>query len=263
MKEPIVDIPSKIAVSIKDLTKKFKVEKTYIDVLTTLSFEIQKQEIISILGSSGCGKSTLLRLIAGLEVIDSGIISIFGQTPEKARTKGLVGFAFQDPSLLPWRTVIENVSLPFDINPNSKSDDLINKSLELVELDNKTDLYPKQLSGGMSERVGLARAIVSEPKLLLLDEPFRSLDEITRRNLNVKLRGILHSKDNLSTTIFVTHSIVEALYLSNRVIVLSGQPASIIKIWDIPKIILNNAEEVYNNMQLMNIREEILDAIQE
>lgn len=254
---------SEIAFSFVKVTKGFKNGNVYVNVLDSLSFDVFENETVAIVGPSGCGKSTLLKLAAGLDDCDSGAITVLRRSVAVAQKSGAIGFAFQNPSLLPWRTVKENVHLPFDINPRHGHEELVSKSLALVELSDYADFLPAKLSAGMAERTGLARALVSNPKILLLDEPFRSLDEITRRDLNKKLREIICSSVTQSTTIFVTHSIAEALYLADRVILLSNRPAKIVKVWRIPHISLDNVEDVYINKEISDIRQDVLATMQQ
>lgn len=185
--------------------------------------EIAEGELVALLGPSGCGKSTLLRLVAGLDEADAGEVSV--RIPD---TPGSVGFVFQDAHLLPFRTVLENVELPLELAwvDQGRRRHAAREALAAVELEGAEARYPSELSGGMRMRVSIARALVTEPKLLLLDEPFAALDEITRHRLDERLRA-LHAERGL-TILFVTHSIAEAAFLASRVIVLSRSPARIV-----------------------------------
>ncbi len=191
-------------------------------IIENLSVDVAPGEFVSIIGPSGCGKSTLLKLVAGLSPITSGAITIDGQTPASARRN--LSFIFQDPTLLPWRTVRANVGLPLELAGVVKSDrdPIINHQLELVGLTHVADMYPRQLSGGMKMRVSIARALASSPRVLLLDEPFAALDEITRDRLNEELLRLRAEQD--WTVLFVTHSVAEAVFLSDRVLVLAPHP---------------------------------------
>ena len=194
--------------------------------LRNLSFEVSSGEFVSILGASGCGKSTLLMMVAGLESITAGRISVGGEAVLRPRPD--VGIIFQDATLLPWQTALQNVLFPIEIMRRSvaeyrpKAEEL----LALVGLQDFMQKKPAQLSGGMRQRVAICRALVHNPSLLLLDEPFSALDAITRDELNVVLLDIWERYQQ--TAVFVTHSIREAVYLSDRVIVLGGRPASVI-----------------------------------
>ncbi len=189
-------------------------------VLEPLSLTLPRGEFLSLLGPSGCGKSTLLRLIAGLEPPTSGTASL-GETPHPA-------YVFQDPNLLPWRTVLSNVALPLELRgvARTEREQRAQEVLSQMGLADAGALMPRQLSGGMKMRVSLARALVTKPDLLLLDEPFSALDELTRFRLGELLRD-LWLKSGL-TVIFVTHSISEAVYLSERIAVFSQRPARLI-----------------------------------
>lgn len=195
-----------------------------ITALQDVSFDIEKGEFISLLGPSGCGKTTLLRIIADLLSPTSGEISIGGETPAQARKKLKYGMVFQSPVLYDWRTVRENVRLPLQIMHLSRAEQesRISEMLELVGLTSFANHYPKQLSGGMQQRVGIARALAIQPDILLMDEPFSALDEFTKEKLHDDLLHIWRKTNK--TIIFVTHSIAEAVYLSDRVFVLSPHP---------------------------------------
>ncbi len=187
-----------------------------------LSLSIDTGDFVAILGPSGCGKSTLLRMIAGLDRPTAGTLSI----PEDCRSH--IAYVFQDAHLLPWRNVIRNVALPLELAGMNRAErkDKALAAIEQVGLLDAVRRYPAQLSGGMRMRVSLARAMVTDPKLLLLDEPFAALDEITRQRLDEQLRELWLSRQ--MTVIFVTHSTAEAVFLANRAIVLSKRPGRIV-----------------------------------
>ena len=180
-------------------------------------------EFVAILGPSGCGKSTLLRIIAGLDEPDAGSI----QTGPNGNTHRRVGYVFQDASLLPWRNVLHNVSLPLELSGVPRAERLAAaaQAIERVELADAMTRYPAELSGGMRMRVSLARALVTSPSLLLLDEPFAALDEITRQQLDEDLHRLWYERR--MTVIFVTHSIMEATFLAERAVVLTRRPARV------------------------------------
>jgi len=216
------------------------VSKTYIDnngkpieVLRDVSLDLKKGEFISLLGPSGCGKTTLLRIIADLLEPTSGEISVEGMTPREARLKRKYGIVFQSPVLYEWRTVCQNVELPLELMKiqKSKRKERAETMLDLVELINFANHYPSQLSGGMQQRVGIARALAIQPEILLMDEPFSALDEFTRERLHEDLLRIW-SRTN-KTIIFVTHNISEAVYLSDRICVLSPHPGRLSAVVDI------------------------------
>lgn len=195
-----------------------------VTALTSVSLDIQKGEFVSLLGPSGCGKTTLLRIIADLLQPTSGTVQIGGETPRAARLKQRYGMVFQSAVLYDWRTVRKNVMLPLEIMKVPKADRIerADKMLKLVGLTDFADHYPRQLSGGMQQRVGIARALAIRPEILLMDEPFSALDEFTREKLHVDLLRIWRKTNK--TIIFVTHNIQESVFLSDRVCVLSPHP---------------------------------------
>lgn len=204
-----------------------------VTALTSVSLDIKKGEFISLLGPSGCGKTTLLRIIADLLQPTQGTISVGGETPRQARLKQRYGIVFQSAVLYDWRTVRKNVMLPLEIMhiPKSERADRADKMLELVGLSDFADHYPSQLSGGMQQRVGIARALVLQPEILLMDEPFSALDEFTREKLHLDLLKIWRKTNK--TIIFVTHNIQESVFLSDRVCVLSPHPGRLSSVVDI------------------------------
>ena len=204
-----------------------------VTALTNVSIDIKKGEFISLLGPSGCGKTTLLRIIADLIKPTSGEVTVSGETPEAARLKRKYGIVFQSPVLYDWRTVKKNVILPMEILkvPKSDREERAMQMLELVGLQDFADHYPKQLSGGMQQRVGIARALAIQPEILLMDEPFSALDEFTREKLHEDLLRIWRKTNK--TIVFVTHNIAESVFLSDRVCVLSPHPGRLSAIIDI------------------------------
>lgn len=204
-----------------------------IAALENINLDIHEGEFISLLGPSGCGKTTLLRIIADLLQPTSGSVSILGQTPREVRLQQKYGIVFQSPVLYDWRTVRRNICMPMEIMkiPKKERTARITKMLDLVGLQDFGYKYPFELSGGMQQRVGIARALALDPDFLLMDEPFSALDEFTREKLNEDLLRIW-SKTN-KTVIFVTHNIPEAVFLSDRVVVLSPHPGRLSAIVDI------------------------------
>lgn len=203
------------------LTKWYK----NLEVLCSISFEVRENEFISIVGPSGCGKTTLLKIIGGVLNPTDGIVLLNGHETSSRNIKGKIGFVFQHPVLLQWRTVADNIKLPLEILDIEVLDDTISKILEFVNLPNYNDKYPKELSGGEEQRVSLARALVFDPLVLLMDEPFGALDAQLRKSMNFELLKIWH--DRKKTVIYVTHDIDEAVFMSDKVIILSEKPSKI------------------------------------
>ena len=204
------------------------VSKQYGDahrVLESVDLMVAKQEFITIIGPSGCGKSTILKLIAGLATPTSGMIRVDGRTPQDARET--VSFVFQDATLLPWRTVKENIGLGLELErkPRAQREKEIDGLLELVGLGHVAKAYPRELSGGMKMRVSIARALATNPRLMLLDEPFAALDEMSRDRLNEEILRLRAERG--WTAVFVTHSVAEAVFLSDRIIVLAPNPGRV------------------------------------
>jgi NitT/TauT family transport system ATP-binding protein len=193
--------------------------------LQNISMHAEKGEFVALLGPSGCGKSTLLRLVSGLTPATSGTVSVNGMTPANARE--LMSFIFQDATLLPWRTVEQNVGLSLELEHAARSvrKEKVAKMLDLVGLTQVAQRYPRQLSGGMKMRVSIARALVSRPRILLLDEPFAALDEMSRDRLNEELLRLYLEQH--WTVLFVTHSVAEAVFLSTRIVILAPHPGRI------------------------------------
>ena len=242
-------------IQLKNVSKSYNNKK----IFDGLSLKIKKNKFISIIGSYGSGKTTLLKMIAGIEKIDNGEILIDNNTPELIKKKLEIGFVFQDPMLLPWRNVINNITLPLELK-GKKDAKRAEQLLKLVELNEKKYLYPKELSGGMQRIIAILRATIQNPAVMLLDEPLSSIDEINRDDLHEKLIKI-HTK-NKQTTILVTHSIHEAVYLSDEIYVLGGNPTKIVKriIPKQPRII----KYKYSSdtlKQVSEIREELRKAV--
>ncbi len=202
--------------------------------LQGIDLDIKRGEFVSIIGPSGCGKSTLLRIVGGLQSPTSGRVLIDGRPPRETQQKKGIGFVFQDPSLMPWRRVVDNVRLPLSVNKGNGAGEEPNALVDLVGLGGFHDYYPHQLSGGMQQRVALARSLVTRPSVLLMDEPFGALDEITRSDMRYELLRIRRSETGAGcTVVFVTHSITEAVLLSDRVVVFTPRPGRIADTVDI------------------------------
>jgi NitT/TauT family transport system ATP-binding protein len=212
-------------VSIRGLSKVFG--KAGVTALENIDLEVGKREFISLIGPSGCGKSTLLRIVGDIVEPTAGEVTVNGKRARRARLDGDYGIIFQAPVLYDWRTVQKNIALPLEMLgwDRSRRAERVREMVELVELAGFENHHPWQLSGGMQQRVSIARALSFSPALLLMDEPFGALDEMTRERLNLELLEIW--KETQSTVIFVTHSISEAVFLSTRVAVMSPRPGKI------------------------------------
>jgi NitT/TauT family transport system ATP-binding protein len=197
-----------------------------------VDLKIAKGEFVALIGPSGCGKSTILRLVAALEQASKGRVSVEGRDPRELSKAHRLGVAFQDHALLPWLTIEQNVALPFKVAGKRVDATRVDYLLDLVGLRGFEKARPRQLSGGMRQRVSIARALVLHPDVLLLDEPFGALDAVTRRQMNVELQHIW-SEERI-TTLLVTHSVEEALFLADRVIVMGSRPGRIVKSMDVP-----------------------------
>ena len=219
-------------VDIAGLGLTFQTADAPVDALVDVDLQVRHGDFVSLIGPSGCGKTTLLRVVADLEQPTAGTITVNGASPEEARLARAYGYVFQAPALYPWRSVLRNVTLPLEIMGLSAAErkQRARRQLELVNLAGIEGKYPWQLSGGMQQRVSIARALSFEPELLLMDEPFGALDEITRDHLNEQLLRLWEKTKK--TVIFVTHSIPEAAFLSSRIVVMSPRPGRVIDIID-------------------------------
>ncbi|MCI0832157.1 MAG: ABC transporter ATP-binding protein [Chloroflexi bacterium] len=218
-------------VSLQGLSHVFTDGREPLHVLDDVSIDVPHGQFTSIIGPSGCGKSTLLRIVGGLLEPSVGLVRIDGAGPREAQRRHDIGIVFQEPALLPWRTVAANVRLPLEIDRGRRRSTEAESLLELVGLDEFRDYYPHQLSGGMAQRVAIARALAVDPTLLLMDEPFGALDEITRSSMRYELLRIWASQAKAAarkTVLFVTHSITEAIVMSDRIIVINGRPGRVV-----------------------------------
>ena len=228
--------------------------------LKDVSLDIKKGEFVSFIGPSGCGKTTLLRAIAALEKPNSGTLTVNGMSPEEARQQRAYGYVFQAAGLYPWRSIAKNVRLPLEVMGFEKSEMAVRvkKVLDLVDLSGFENKYPWQLSGGMQERVSIARALCFDANILLMDEPFGALDEIVRDYLNEQLLKLWHSTNK--TICFVTHSIPEAVYLSTKIVVMSPRPGRIIDIIesDLPN---ERPLEIRDTKKFINIAQRVREGL--
>jgi len=214
---------------VKNVTKTFQLEKSQISVLEDVSFSVGKDEFVCLVGPSGCGKSTLLRIIAGLEKADSGQILFHGQPIMSPTPK--ITMIFQLFGLLPWKTALENVEVPLEVLGIKKEarEEIAKSHLRMVGLEGFENTYPHDLSGGMKQRVGIARALALQPEVLLMDEPFSSLDELTAKTLRTLVLEIWRDPSlPTNTFVMVSHNVEEAVYMADRVIVMSPRPGRIV-----------------------------------
>ncbi len=221
---------SQTAIAFEGIRKEFGNGANATLAIESVDLDIKEREFVSLIGPSGCGKSTLLRLAAHLIEPSGGSVLVNGKTPRQARLDRDYGFIFQSPTLFDWRTVRKNIALPLEIMKiggmsKAKRDEEIERLLEMVGLGGFESHHPYQLSGGMQQRVSLARALVFRPSILLMDEPFGALDEITRDRMNLELHRIWEETN--TTILFVTHSIPEAVLLSGRVVVMTARPGRV------------------------------------
>ena len=219
---------AKAVIETQDLSLTFTTADGPVYALQGVSLTVNDGDFVSLIGPSGCGKTTLLRVIADLERATAGTMQVNGMSPEQARMARAYGYVFQAPALYPWRTVEKNVGLPLEIMGIADASERVARNLELVNLSGFEKKFPWQLSGGMQQRVSIARALAVEPKLLLMDEPFGALDEIVRDKLNQQLLELWATTKK--TVVFVTHSIPEAVFLSSKIVVMSPRPGRIIDV---------------------------------
>lgn len=228
---------NKYSITIENLTILYNDLKIGLEAVKEVSLKVKPGEFVSIVGPSGCGKSTILKVIS--DTLDpatsetKGKVRVLGKTPRSARQNRKVGFVFQKPTLLQWRSLEKNISLPLEIigTPKNKIKRKVAELLELVDLEKYAKYHPDQLSGGMQQKVSIARALAYNPEILLMDEPFGALDEINRRKMNDELIKIW--QETGKTILFVTHSIEEAVYLSQRIVIMSKQPGTFKKTVDV------------------------------
>ncbi|MDH6233433.1 NitT/TauT family transport system ATP-binding protein [Mesorhizobium soli] len=224
----MVATPSPSAQPLIQIENVYKQYGTGVVAVRDMSLTIEQGQFVSFLGPSGCGKSTALRMIAGLSEVSAGKIRVNGHEPGKGSGPHDIGFVFQEPTLMPWATVFENVYLPLRLSGMSRKDATprIEEVLAQVGLTKFAKAYPRELSGGMKMRVSIARALATRPRLLLMDEPFAALDEMTRFKLNNDVLRLW--QEHGLTVIFVTHSVYESVYLSNRVVVMAARPGRVV-----------------------------------
>jgi NitT/TauT family transport system ATP-binding protein len=224
--------PQRLAVDVRNVSLTFETSDGKVDALSNVSLQVADGEFVSFIGPSGCGKTTMLRLIADLQQPTSGTLLVNGMSAEQARLERRYGYVFQAPALFPWRTIEKNLKLPLEVMgfSDSEQQQRAARYLALVNLTGFERKFPWQLSGGMQQRVSIARALSFDPALLLMDEPFGALDEIVRDHLNEQLLQLWDKTGK--TVLFVTHSIPEAVFLSTKIVVMSPRPGRIIDIID-------------------------------
>jgi len=249
-------------IEINNLSLTFETADGPVYALDDIDLQIQEGDFVSFIGPSGCGKTTLLRVIADLEQPSSGTIKVEGKSPHEARLSRCYGYVFQAPALLPWRSIEANIHLPLEIMGYSRAEQKKRSEqyLSLVNLEGFEKKYPWQLSGGMQQRVSIARALSFEPDMLLMDEPFGALDEITRDHLNEQLLE-LWAKTR-KTVAFVTHSIPEAVFLSNKIVVMSARPGRVIDIIE-SNFSKDRSLEIRDSAKFLEISRRVRDGLRE
>ena len=222
------------SIRLRQVSKTFRTRGESFTALQSVSLDCEAGSFTALIGPSGCGKSTLLRLALGLDAPDEGTAEIGGLAPVEAASTGTTGVAFQDSALLPWRSVEANIALPLDVLGKRRQDyaQRIHELIGLVGLSGFEKALPGELSGGMRQRVSIARALVTAPGVLFLDEPFGALDQILRRQMNIELQRIW--SDSQATTLLVTHGIDEAVFLADRIVVMKARPGRIATVIDVP-----------------------------
>lgn len=247
-------------IHLDSVSRTFKGRGTSVTALEAVSLDCPAGSFTALIGPSGCGKSTLLRIALGLDAPDGGTVEVYGLPPGAAARAGLTGVAFQDAALMPWRTTEDNIALPLDVLGLSRSDhrDKITRLIALVGLKGFEKALPGELSGGMRQRVAIARSLVTDPQVLFLDEPFGALDQILRRQMNIELQRIW--MESGATTLLVTHGIDEAVFLADKVVVMQSRPGRVSRIIDIP-LARPRRPDVFASAEFHRLEDEIAGAL--
>ena len=250
------------AIEAKGLELVFETADGPVHALSQIHLCIQKGEFVAFIGPSGCGKTTFMRVLADLEMPTGGTIHVNGMTPHQARISRAYGYVFQAPALYPWRTVEKNIQLPLEIMgvPKEERKTRATHYLQMVHLEGFAKKFPWQLSGGMQQRVSIARALSFDPALLLMDEPFGALDEITRDRLNDQLYDLW--KATAKTVVFITHSITEAVFLSTKIVVMSPRPGRIVKVIE-SNLPSENRDTLRESKRFLEIAQEVRETLRE
>ena len=229
-----MSVPGDNVIEIVGLTHDYRQrDKAVVRALTSVNLSIAQGTFVSIVGPSGCGKTTVLRILAGLVDRTQGSVAVDGKDVRGAHAKREIGVVFQAPTLLPWRTVLQNLYIPIDLRGGRRKNyrDRALQLLEVAGLSGSEGRYPHELSGGMQQRVGICRALMHDPAVLLMDEPFGALDALSREFMNIELQRIW--MESHKTVLFITHSIPEAVFLSDKVVVMSARPGTIVEVVDV------------------------------
>jgi NitT/TauT family transport system ATP-binding protein len=247
------------AISLSGVTKTFRLDDgREVNALAGMDLTIADGEFVALIGPSGCGKSTVLRLIAALEQPSTGRVDVEGRAPAELSRAHRLGVAFQEHALLPWLDVAANIALPWKVAGRAPDQARIAELIRLVGLDGFEKARPKQLSGGMRQRVAIARSLALRPDVLLLDEPFGALDAVTRRQMNIELQRIW--TEQRTTTLLVTHAVEEALFLADRVVVMSGRPGRVVRVLDVP-FARPRLPEVMRSAAFHDLSDELTEAL--